>query len=548
MTTTGSGVGGNIGGPMIPLQRDLEATAWTEVNKAALGIVRDSIAQSIVFSEMSPRYAFGYLGGFGYNAAATHANLPRPLEIMRMSQEYALASASSWQDYYNQLVGKLPQDLVGRFLQEKNKPFGQRDQSFAAADGLFTVTAKILNQLQNIAEAKQTSTHTVMNLMLPFTALSGSISQGRGIMQATQTFLETTGPNNPYFDMISNNAAQIQMSLQLLQQISAGAQRSSANGVPGQLSDETRSIAASTAKLLTSLNTQMDSVDSGPDLKIIQAFTYAIGLTAIALALPTTAAGGLYIGLNAAMIGIDAGNDNPAGVIGPDLAGLNAVISNSIIPGILPGNQLAGRAFLATTVQASFLTFIALSSLAAREGFGAQLDATIQDTDNALFFGLQSAVQIAVNSGVIQSFYEELIATSGGDAKAQQLGGSSLALLAHLLMIASGTSGNAQLAARLVEEVAPALSQGIAAGDALGESIDESQSGAVALKQASIALNNRNYDDFLEVVNSWADASGFSMKGLQENFMSINKTVDLLIAAAVAAGDNEQLSSAVNVV
>jgi hypothetical protein len=172
MTSVGTGVGGNVGGNAIPLQRELEATAWTEINKAALGM-RDSIEQA--FTQLNPRYSTGYLGGFGYKTTAENPLLDHPLESMRSSESFNKYTDNNWQAAYDDLVNQLPTDLRARFNRETNKPFEQRNPSFAALDNLLQLTAKFLTQASIQSKPIEASSleeaRTTLNLLLPFAAL-----------------------------------------------------------------------------------------------------------------------------------------------------------------------------------------------------------------------------------------------------------------------------------------------------------------------------------------------------------------------------------------
>src|ERR1700733_2589113 len=142
MRVASAGVGGNIGGPIQPTARDLEATAWTQVNKAALGIMPDTL--EIPFSQ---------LGGnvWKYQSDSSRPTL-KPMGTSRTStpQENALPD-ESWKAHYDALVKDLPPDVKARFVAEMGKPFSGRDPGYSSLDNLLTLLAKAMAALENSA-------------------------------------------------------------------------------------------------------------------------------------------------------------------------------------------------------------------------------------------------------------------------------------------------------------------------------------------------------------------------------------------------------------
>lgn len=550
---TGGGVGGNVGGTYSPTPRDTETTAAALNAKLGMGILPDSTAQVIPLTELVPRYIYGYVHGQGYKATPGRALLDHPLDTVRAAQPSLTTADSSWQTTYNELVSTLPPDLLSQFTTEKNKPFDQRNASFTATDNILTTTAKALTQLQTVAQPISNNpsdeADRAMNLMLPFSALLGSISQGAEVSQTSQSFLKDVGANHPNFDAVSGLSGQLQSALTLLQQVSRGAGQSFNNGIPGQLDDNSRSISSRAAQMLTTLNEQMKNVDFGPDMQLLQPFANASAITATALALPNTASGALYLSLSTAMIGIDSGKGNEAGLVGPNLALFVNSLSQGIISETMPRSQQAGNSLLALGTKASLVSLALLSSLAANGALGPLPNGSPQDIANTQQFAFDTALQVAVDSGVLQNFYESLIAASGGNDQSMKLGGSALTQLAHLLIVLSGSNGDNQRSANLLEQIASNLAKGVTTADVLSsESTKENAAASVAIKQAAVALDHQDYASLLAVMNGWMEGLGSSLSGLQQDLKSMNTSVQSVIAAVKAHSGSDPVTGTINVV
>lgn len=547
MTTTGSGVGGNVGGPAIPLQTDIEATAWTNINKAALGIVHDSIDRAFV--EMNPRYSIGFLGGFGYRASAQNPLLDHPLESLRRSELSNQMIDDSWQIAYQNLVNQLPADLLARFNSEGSKPFEQRNLSFTALDNLLRMTAKTLAQTAQSAQPTPIGTledeRTILNLLLPFAALKGSISNSLEIIDAALGFLTSQGANYRYFDGFNNLIANMQAPLGLMQRVND----SLGNTVNGQLTPQARSDAAKAAQKWADLGAQLEKISLGPDLQLLLATIGTMEMVATALSLPNTSTAPLFIAASLASIGLFT-SDSAMGSLGSNYRTLLDNLNLGLITGLMPLNNKAGNELLTLVIGLSLTTFAGLGAIAYNSGLGIYPKRDPQALDGAHLFAFEIALQLAVSSGFIETFYKEMIAVSGGSEKAQQLGGSTLAQLALLVIILAGSNASKTDPARLIEGEATYIHQGILSAAEIERAAESEKTAAaaIALQLSTLALESHDYAAFIEAFNNILESIGISQEALQKEIAELNSSAQAIVDLINLGNPDQQLTRIVTVI
>jgi hypothetical protein len=548
MTTTGSGVGGNIGGPQIPLQNELEATAWTNVNKMALGIVRDSIEQA--FTVMNPRYSVGYLGAFGYRSTSSNPLLDHPLENVRRSELTPPQTGdNSWVAAYENLVNQLPPDLLARFNSQASKPFDQRNSSFTALDNLFKTTAKILTQMQALSQPTPSGsleeTRTVLNLLLPFAALKGSITNGQELLNSAQNFVSAQGPNYRYFDAFSNLLNKFQGTLSILEGINANL----GTAIDGQLSPQTIAAAAKASQQLGTLRSQLEKISLGNDLQMLLSTITTLETVATALSLPNTATASLFIAASTASLGLFA-PDIASGILGPSYQTLLNNVNTGLIGSLIPANNKAGNEFLSLIIALSLSTFAGLGTIAYNSGLGLYPKNDPQALDAAHAFAFDIGLQLAVSSGFIESFYDEIIKVAGGSADAQRIGSSALAQLAHLIIILSGSAESNTNPAQLIEGEATYINQGILSASEVekGAESEKTAPAAIAIQLATQALESQDYEGFLDAVNNMLESIGTSLDALKADTSQLNSNVGDIANVISMGNPNEQITSIVSTI
>lgn len=547
MTATGSGVGGNIGGPQIPLQYELETTAWTNINKAALGIVPDSIEKAFV--EMNPRYSVGYLGGFGYRTTAQNPLLDHPLESLRRSELRPQMKDDAWLAAFDHLVSQLPPDLLARFNSELRKPFEERDLSFTALDNLFRSTAKTLTQMDRLAQptpiGSLEETRAMINLLLPIVALKGAIANGNEILDAAQNFLQEQGANYRYFDGFSNLLAKLQAPMNIFEGINANL----GTALNGQLTPEAIAAAAKAAGQLAKLRTQLERISLGNDLQMLLATVKAMETVASALSLPNTATAPLFVATSLASVGLFASNGSK-GMLGPVYQSLLNNINSALTTGLMPLNNKAGNELLSQIIALSLVVFSGLGTLTVDSGLGLYPQKDPQTLNAAHTFAFAIALQLAVNSGFIETFYREIIDVSGGDANAQRLGGSVLAQLAHLMIILTGSNESKTNPAQFIEEEANSMKQGINAAAEIEKSkqSEKTANAAIAIQLATLALESHDYEGFLDALDNILGSIGASLETLNREIIQSSREAKEIANVIGQGNPNEQLTRIENII
>lgn len=546
MTTTGSGVGGTVGGPQIPLQEDLAKTAWTDVNKAALGIVYDSI--EMAFTQMNPRYTTGYLGGFGYRASSENPILDHPLESLRADVAFDEPGDTSWEQTYDDMVDSLPDDLKQIYQNEAALPLTQRSSSFLAIDSAMRGAAQLITQLNTIPETFSADSlqaaRVALNQLLPFAALKGSLVNTGEIMLAVQTFLIQQGSNYTNFDGYINTMRQIDAALLLLEFVNG----SLSNTTDGQLTNEAAAAAERAAVLLSGLSEQLSAIPLGSDLQILSTAVNTLLIVALSMSLPDTNSSPLFFSLSAALMGAYT-SDSALGEIGPGVASLIAALSGGALSSDGINASVGGAAFLEALIATIFLYAIGLSSLAVDNGIGQYAFGANEDTDSIRLLAYRAAVQMLLASGVATSFFEETAALSGADEESQQQIAAALVLYTLILADNAVATGTGVPIDSLTEWQRTVIDHGITAALALSEGNDETSNAVrTALQTASIALSENDSNSFNSAMNDVFEALGITSEQLQNDLTTITNAADTTANALRSPNLDTQITGIVNVV
>lgn len=218
---SGSGAGGtgSLGSPLSPTQREIETSAWTQINKAALGIVPDSIDLS--FTQIDKRYSTSHLGTqTGYKAREDQPLLDHTLENVRVLQSLNVPIDASWVSTYEQLISQLPPGVLERFMLEQQKPLEERDPTFVAAANVLMRSAQILTTLSLHSQppilGSLEADRTEKNLIISLIAMKQSINNISQAINKTEEFLDDQGANFPNHDEHKNVLTQIKADAEVL--------------------------------------------------------------------------------------------------------------------------------------------------------------------------------------------------------------------------------------------------------------------------------------------------------------------------------------------
>ncbi len=207
MSISGSGLGDEIGGPRERGPRELEATAFVSLNKAALAIVADSIEIS-----------FTKFGGnlWKYEASASRPTLA-PLMNARVESSLTSVEDKSWEAFYDQIVKNLPSEIAARMIKEKEKAKEDRNVSYVALEEVLVGASKILSWIHAASipddENSVAARNSITNFIMATTAGKNLNESGRAFFNEAREFLELSGSNNVYADQLSNHLTQAEKEL-----------------------------------------------------------------------------------------------------------------------------------------------------------------------------------------------------------------------------------------------------------------------------------------------------------------------------------------------
>lgn len=597
-----AGVGDNIGtNTHTQTLRDWETSSAALTLKVSSGIVKDTIEQ--IFSQLNPRYQTGFLGGFGYKAPSSGPVLDHTIENIRISMDITTDLDKNWLLSYETLLKSLPQDLQDRLLAQNALPFESRNFIFVILENLLTLTAKVLAALDTLSQPIESGslreTRTILNLMLPFQALGGSISVGREIGEAFKNILDNQGANLPGYDATNYALGQMFASIGTLNQVMDNIN----NLKPGEnLSAEDRAKAAKAADRLEDTAKELQRTSDANQNLQMQSTLSALAIIGSSVSLPFAGSAPLFIGLSIATKGLDSDNCGLVGhhvgqaissssdgfanseMAGTNTAGkkmLNMMVSTGMagalalasqaanglgpLPGANNSNTFAimdplSIAAIATLFQGGEidpLLSILMASITLCAGIALSVDETVTpnadpaDIEMANVLAFKSALGLVNNSNIIDEYFKEAIAISGGNERAQKLGSILFSQLATLLIAIMGSTNKKRYPAeKILEGEGQRLTQGVEAAQEItnDQSSDASRAAAVTLDQLQTALQENNYEGFLLAVNALLENLGSSESQMRKDLDQTKKSLDTLMKTVTSRSDEHPLTGIINIV
>lgn len=541
MPDIGSGVGGNVGGPTIPLQEDIKATAWTEVNKQYLGIVKDSIEQA--FTQMNPRYiTAGFFGG--YRSSEDQPLLDHPLENMRVLQGFAPLSDDDWKSNYNALVKQLPAEIQTRLNEEMSKNFEDRSAAFTALDNLLSLTARLQAKL-NMADEPSApespiAVRTTYNQMFPFIAMQGMIEQGHEIVHATKEHVMEKGANYFHFDGLNHMIDETSTALEDLKQLLSEARESGGD----QRTLERLTLLADHTEALKS---EFQRSNYKEELQILGPTLNVLSMISTAWSVSGTGSPTLFIGLTLALIGVESSQST--GLFGNSFSKLARGVAQGVQSTLIPEANIGQKKMLELLAATSFGLLAGLTSSSVESGFGPfPLQHGPGHVQSARFFAFELALLLAQSSGALQSVFETFAQAAGSKGKATADAGELLAQSAALIMILTAVRQGRQDPSLLVEGNEKYLEKAAQTASKLfinGE--NEAGPPSVALEQAKIALSNQDHDGFLQVFANLLDNIDTSLEELTNDIKTISDSARVITNHA-ADTDDQPITGIINIV
>lgn len=490
MTMSGSGVGGNIGGPQQYSPAEIENTAATLNLRAAVGMLPDTL-----------QVPFSQLGGnvWKYQSDASKPALPA-LGLSRTAVGSEETEDQSWKPIFDDLIKRLPPSLKARFLAEAGKPFEVRNPNFMQLGNALTLLAKTMIAFEYVNRPLNPQSadfeRMQQNLALPGKALRGAAGHSKSILHGATAFLNKMGPNLPDHDSLRNFAQQGEEVQKQLEELY------------NQLRDpeaphpEQADIAALAAKA-EMLSHDFTKIFRGKDLQILDPMLQAMAAVAQALSL-SPASPSLFLGLKMATLGLFS-SDSKTGIVGAEMemiikaitGGLGAAILNKLDPAKL---RMLLMLLLGSTAGAAVL-----ASLLAEFGIGRFPAQNEGEQKAGQVFGFTLILKLFSSTGIIKTLYQAFAQACGADGKSQEALAGIMEPISLLLMALSGVKGKPENALPILESieehlikqfdnVEQILSNALAEGTLKKENI---QALSIALLQSTLSLKKGQWEGFL---------------------------------------------------
>lgn len=479
-----TGLSSNIGGPTQPLPREIEASAWTMVNKAALGIVPDTL-----------ELPFSKVGGdiYKYKSDSSRPSL-KPMGSDRTLASEDSVDTHSWKAPFERLVNLLPAPIRNRLLAEMGKPFDMRNGDYLALESTLFLTAEGFAALDEAQKPKELEGARLERMLhnqgLAGRALRGIVQQGEQTLGGVQYFLNKMGPNFAQHDALrgfAHQAADLQEDLAEVLQIIQEGHQPDMEGL------------TDLANRATSLSNLFSRMDRGNDMQLLSPLLQAMAAVASALALtPTTPS--LFFGLKMGTKGLFKG-DSSTGLLGPELQALLKALMGGVLPNALKGAGIAKQQMLLMLLLETLSGAGTLGALIGEFGFGTSPAKGGEDAKRATRrFEFALLLKMIASSGIFKALGATIADASGvKDAKAADFI-SSLTELLSLFTIAFGGSKNMDETEVLLRGLEGELLEDVEQLESHVKTQEDGQGAHIALLQAKKALEQKDIQGFIGAV------------------------------------------------
>lgn len=516
MTSLGSGLTSNIGGPQQPMAREIEATAWTQVNKAALGIVHDSL--EIPFTQM---------GGdiWKYKSDSSRPTLMQT-GTTRVSLSNNEITDESWKPFFDDLVSKMHPELRMRLIADMKKPFELRNAFYTVLENVLNSTAKGLASLEQAKQPQKSSEaafeRTLQNQALIGSAFKGITDQSETMLNQMQNFLDAMGPNYPDYDAMKPYVDQGQ-ALQgkfaaLLEKL-----RNPDGTQPQQVE------LSSLADEALALSQEFGSISRSNTLQLLGPLFESMAAVAAALSM-TPASPSLFLGLKIAGKGI-FDSESLLGMLGPELQAIVQALANGLSASLMSKVGNAKQQMMLLMLLASLYGSASLAALVAKFGLGRFPSENEGEEQSGQLFTMELMLSLLAHSELIKEFYKILAKACGSTERTEHVISSGLELATLLLAVLSGAKGKTNRAVHLLKSIKSKLGENINLLEtylfnALQTGMLNSPQAKVlemAFKEAQSALKNDHMDGLLTACRTALKAINSSPELLAEDLEAVKE-------------------------
>jgi len=513
MSIPSTGISSNIGGPQQPLPMEIEASAWAQTNRAALGIVPDSL-----------QVPFSQLGGnvWKYSSDSSRPSL-KPSGTLRTSAGEDAPVDDSWKSHFSALVDKLPLQVKAGLLNDMSKPFEMRDPDYHIFENVLTLTARGLAGLDEMQKpmAKESAKmdRTKQNLGVHGRALHGTLSQSSNVLGGMQNFLNKVGPNFAAHDMLRGFAEQ---GADLQEEL---------NGLLTSLQDgETPSqeIVNNLANRAATLSNDFAKLDRGKEGQIMSPMLQTMAAVAQALSLTPTAPS-LFFGLKMASTGLFK-NDSASGLLGSDLQTILKALTGGLMATLMQNAGSAKQLMMLMMFLATMAGAGTLGALLEEFGIGNFPCHKKGEQRAGRKYTFQLVTQMLASSGLLQTIGKIIGDACAANEKSQAVLGHATELLGLLSMTMTGAENDEEVVSTMeglketfredILKIEAFVRSSIASGSvdsAMGKGLD------IALIQAKTAIEKEDYEGFfaacsygLSLVGSSQDQIGKELEEIHD--------------------------------
>ena len=154
-----------------------------------------------------------------------------------------------------------------------------------------------------------------------------------------------------------------------------------------------------------------------------------------------------------------------------------------------------------------------------------------------------------MSSGILGTFYKEAIAAAGGDVNAQNSGSSTLALLAHLLIINSASTITKKGMADQIEELADQINRELILAADIKDAAESKDmvNASIAITMALHALESKDYEGFQVAFDSYMESLGSSREALNTDISNINRSVANVANTIIVRDSDQPLTGMMNI-
>ena len=521
MTSLGSGLTSNIGGPQEPTPRELEATAATQVSRSAMAIVRDSL--EIPFTQMGGqiwKYKSDPNRPTLMQTGSTRVSIPRD-EV----------TDESWKPFFDDLVSKMHPDMRMRLMADMKKPFEMRNAFYSVLENVLNTTAKGLAGLDQAKQPQKTTEaafqRTEQNQALIGTAFKAITQQSAMLLNNMQGFLDDMGPNFPEYDAIKPFVEQglvLQGKFaEILEQLKQ----------PDGMQPEQAQLADLADEALA-LSKEFGSLSRGNSLQMLGPLFESMAAVAAALSM-TPASPSLFLGLKIAGKGI-FDSESMLGMLGPELQAIVQALGNGLFASLMSKVGSAKQQMMLLMLLASLYGSASLAGLVAKFGVGRFPSDNEGEEQSGQLFTMELLLSLLANSGLIKEFYKILAKACGSTERTENVISSGLELATLLLATLNGAQGKTNRALYLLKGIKNKLGANINQLEtylynALQTGMihnPEARTLEIAFKEAQAALKNDQIEGLLTACKTALRAINSSPELLIEDLESIKEFVVLI--------------------